>query len=109
MKIRTLVAATLITAFASTTASAGKLVIDTTNDSTDAIAVGDTLVVAGAASSGGVAGFLGLAGGRALAGSVQVNANGAGCGCKRKVTVDNASDGAIAVGRASAGSTQINL
>ncbi len=106
MKIRTLVAATLLTAFASTTASAGKLVIDTTNNSTDAIAVGDTLVV-GVDFGNGV-GFLGAAGGRALAGSVQVNAN-VGCGCKREIYVHNRSNGAIAVGRASAGSTQINL
>jgi len=108
MKLQVLTATALLALFTATTASAGKLVVDTSNYSDGAIAVGDTIVAAGAIGPGGAAGFIGAAGGRAMAGSVQVNAN-VGCGCKRKVTVVNDSMGAVAVGNASAGSTTINL
>jgi len=107
MKIRTLTAVTLLALFASTSASAGRLVVNTTNNSTDAIAVGGSTL-----STYSLFGFSGVdleLGGRALAGSVSVNADGVGCGCDRVITVKNDSSGAIAIGQASAGSTMINL
>lgn len=109
MKIRVLTGAALLALFASTSASAGKLTIDTTNYSSDAIAVGDTLAVTGAITPFGAGGALLAIGSRAEAGSVRVNADGVGCACKRKVTVYNDSMGALAVGNASAGSTVIKL
>ncbi len=108
MKIQVLAATAVLALFASTTASAAKLTINSTNSSTGAIAVGDTLVVAGAAGPGGVAGFLGRAGGRARAGSEDIRA-ARNCGCKRTLNVRNSSNGAVAIGNASAGSTSVSL
>ena len=110
MKIQVLTATAILALFTATTASAGKLVINSTNSSNGAVAVGDTIVAAGVIGPSGAAGFVGAAGGRALAGSVQIN-NGYNCdSCgTTKVNVTNSSNGAVAVGNASAGSTTINL
>ena len=107
MKIRTLTAAALLAVFATSTASAAKLDLKSTNHSDGAIAVGDTIVAAGAVGPGGAAGFIGAAGGRAIAGSVLLDVKG--CGCKRKVTIHNDGAGSIAVGRATAGSTRLTM
>lgn len=107
MKIRTLTAAALLAVFATSTASAAKLNLTSTNNSDGAIAVGDTLVAGGVIGPGGAAGFIGLAGGRAIAGSVSLDVKG--CGCKRKVTIENNGAGSVAVGRATAGSTRLTM
>lgn len=109
MKIQVLVATATLALFASTTASAGKLVINSTNSSAGAVAVGDTFIAAGTVNPWGASGFVAGAGGRALAGSVSISAR-KGCGCgDRKLTVNNRSNGAVAVGNASSGSTSVSL
>jgi hypothetical protein len=108
MKIQTLVAAALLAAFATSTASAAKLDLTSTNNSDGAIAVGDTFVAAGAIIPGvGAGGLIAGAGGRAVAGSVMLNVKG--CGCKRKVTITNSGADSIAVGNATAGSTSLTM
>lgn len=109
MKIQVLVATATLALFATTTASAGKLTINSSNNSAGAIAVGDVFVATGSAGWGGVSGFVGAVGGRALAGSVSIYARDS-CGCgDRELTVSNTSNGAIAIGNASAGSTSVGL
>jgi len=109
MKIQVLVATATLALFASTTASAGKLTISSSNSSTGAVAVGDVFIAAAAAGPGGIAGVLGAVGGRAMAGSVNIYARDS-CGCgSRTLTVQNRSNGAVAIGNASAGSTTVGL
>lgn len=108
MKIQVLTATALLALFAATSASAGKLTINSTNTSNGAVAVGDTFVAAGSINPWGASGFVAGTGGRALAGSVTINA-ARNCGCKRTLNVRNNSTGAVAVGNASAGSTSVNL
>ena len=110
MKIQLLTAAAVLAMFTATTASAGKLTINTTNTATNSVAVGNAVGLAVAGGGGGFAGTLALAAGtRAEAGSVLVNAVGRKCNCKINVTVKNTSDNAVAVGSGSAGSTAIRL
>lgn len=111
MKIQLLTATAILAMFTATTASAGKLTINTYNDATNSVAVSNALGVAAAGGSGGFAGNLGLTidDGRAIAGSVSVNADGRKCNCKIKVDVDNRSQNAVAVGGSTAGSTVVRL
>lgn len=112
MKIQLLTATAVLALFTATSASAGKLTINSTNNATNSVAVQNAL---GAAVAGGpganFAGAIGLTIGddRARAGSVLVNAVGRKCNCKIKVTVKNTSDNAVAVGGADAGSTTVRL
>lgn len=110
MKIQLLAATALLTMLTATSASAGKLNIDTYNNATNSVAVGDAVGIAVAGGPGGIAGTLALAAGsRAEAGSVLVNAVGRKCNCYIDVKVRNTSENAVAVGSASAGSTAIRL
>lgn len=111
MKIQVLAATAVLALFASTAASAGGYgggygggkTLNITNNSAGSIAVGDTLVAAAAVGPAGGAGFIGLAGGRAYAGSVLVRS----CGCYKKINIKNNSAGSIAVGKATSGSVVV--
>ncbi len=108
MKIQVLTAAALVIALSSTTAFAGKShgkAPKLTNNATNSLAIGDTVVGEGYISDTSAGLGFGAAGGRAIAGSIYLE-NGA-CNCKLG-DMKNTAKNSIAVGNATAGSIHIN-
>ncbi len=100
MKIRTLSTIAIVAMLAASSASAHKL--DVKNNSSKAVAIGGDLSIGGAWGQAGATGLLTGMGGRALAGSVYVSS---ACECDfDKVTLNNTSVRALAVGSAISGS-----
>jgi len=101
MKIQLLTAVTVLT-LSATTAQAGKSHgTDLTNNSRNALAIGES-----AGGAGALGGFgIDYSGGRAIAGSIYLT--GDACACDFD-DIKNRSRNAIAVGEATAGSIHVN-